>query len=105
MGFFQRTAAEQKEVCDRLTKIHDRISRDLAGKYKAHSFQEANKVWVGVKPDDRRFDELKRIWHGPYEVRRWVGGDRYEVITNEGREFSGFQVLKSDRLKLYAHDV
>ena len=28
LGFFQRVAAEREEVCDRLTKIHDRISRD-----------------------------------------------------------------------------
>ena len=104
LGFFQRVAAERKEVCDRLTKIHDRISRDLTAKYKAQRFQEGDKVWVRVRPDDRRFDKLKRIWQGRYEVRRWVGGDRYEVITNEGRESSGFQVLKSDRLKPYVHD-
>ena len=58
-----------------------------------------------VRPDDRHFDKLKRIWQGPYEVRRWVGGDRYEVITNEGRESSGFQILKSDRLKPYIQVV
>ena len=105
LGFFQRVAAERKEVCDRLTKIHDRYSQDLTAKYKAQRFQEGDKGWVRVRPDDRLFDKLKRIWQGPYEVRRWVGGDPYEVITNEGRESSGFQILKADRLKPYVQDV
>ena len=105
LGFFQRVAAERKKVCDRLTKVHDRISRDSTAKYTSQRFQEGDKVWVRVRPDDRRFDKLKRIWQGPYEVRRWVGGDRYEVITNEGRESSAFQILKSDRLKPYVQDV
>ena len=105
LQFFERVASERKEVWDRLTAIHDRLSRDLTAKYRAQRFQEGDKVWVKVRPDDRRFDKLKRIWQGPYEVRRWVGGDRYEVITNEGRETSGFQVLKTDRLKPYIQDV
>ena len=105
LQFFERVASEGKEVRDRLTAIHDRPSRDLEAKYRAQRFQEGDKVLVKVRPDDRRFDKLKRIWHGPYEVRRWVGGDRYEVITNEGREASGFQVLKTDRLKPYIQDV
>ena len=75
LGFFQRLAAERKEVWDRLAKIRDRIPRDSTAKYKAQRFQEGDKVWVQVRPNDRRFDKLKRIWQGPYEVRRWVGGD------------------------------
>ena len=70
LGFFQRVAAERKEVCDRLTKIHDRILRDLTAKYKTQRSQEGDKAWVRVRPNDRRFDKLKRIWQGPYEVRR-----------------------------------
>ena len=103
--FFQRMAAEHKENCDRLTAINDRLTKDLTAKYKTQRSQEGDKVWVKVRPDDRRFDKLKRFWQGPYEVRWWVGGDRYEVITNEGREASGFQILKTDRLKPYIQDL
>ena len=105
LGLFQHLTAERKEVCDRLTKIHDPISRDLTAKYKSERFQEGDKVWVRVRPDDRRFDKLKCIWQAPYEVRCWVGSDGYEVITNEGRESSGFEILKSDRLKPYVQEV
>ena len=63
-GFFQRVAPEWTEVCDRLTKIPDRISQDLTAKYKAPRFQEGDKVWVRVKPNDRRFDKLKRNMAG-----------------------------------------
>ena len=73
LGLFQRVAAKRMEGCDRLTKIHDRILRDSTAKYKAQGFEEADKVWVRVRLDERRFDKLERIWQGPYEVRCWVG--------------------------------
>ena len=97
--------AERKEVRDCLTKIQNRTSPHWTAKYKPDRFQEGDKGSVRVGPHDRRFDKLKRIWQGPYEVRRWVGDDRYEIITNKGRESSGFPILKSDRLKPYVDGV
>ena len=99
--FFDRLASERKQVHDHLVKLHHDASAKLTAKFRDIPFREGDRVWVRDLPrkDQPNFNKLKRIWEGPYEILRWMGGGRYLVQTNSGP--TGQQVLQRERLKYY----
>ena len=73
---FDRLASERKQVHDHLVKLHHDASAKLTAKFRDIPFREGDRVWVRDLPrkDQPNFNKLKRIWQGPYEVLRWMGG-------------------------------
>ena len=51
-----------------------------------------DRVWV--RNENRHFDKLARIWSGPYEILKKMGGVGCLVGTSQGPQTSGIGRLK-----------
>ena len=83
--FCSRLVTERQQVKIALKCLHDKESGALRNKFQVQPFRSGDRVWLRDRPkrDQPNYNKLKRIWHGPYEVIRWKGGDRYVIQVGE----------------------
>ena len=82
----------------KLESLHAAVAKRFSSSISPLSFEEGDRVWLRDLPkaEQKKFDKLKRVWQGPFEILKWEGCNRYLVDTPQAP-----RVYTIDRLKPY----